>query len=134
MAIPYWNQKRAQQGYSYPEIVTEIRRRASGNYLFSKKENSARLKKALREVAILYKLSANLHDFFEAQKLDPSVGLNVFGDSAVDDAMRIMLDPFPKGNHANGIEVDGLIDLLYPGNDFEVERGITLVFIKKTAK
>ncbi|GEM_PF-6321654 len=134
MAASYWNQKRAQQGYSYPEVVTEIRRRANGNYLFSKKENSMRLKRALHEVTMLYKLSASLHDFFETQKLDSSVALNIFGDSAIDEAMQIILDPFPKGKDVESIECDGLIDLAYPGNDFEVERGITLVYIKKREK
>ena len=134
MATPYWNQKRTCQGYSYPEVVMEIRRRANGNYLFSKKENSVRLKRALQEVATLYKLSATLHDFFETQKLDPSVALNIFGGSEVDDAMRIMLDPFPKGKSTKSIECDGLVDLMYPGNDFDVERGITLVYIKKKEK
>lgn len=134
MGTPSWQKKRKEQGRSYAEVVVEIRRRAAGNYLFSNKENAVRLRRALKDAALLYKLSANLHDFLEAQQLDSGVPLDIFGDSAVDDAMRVMLDPVPSVERGGSIENDGLIDLLYPGVDFEVERGITLVYIKKREK
>lgn len=134
MATSEWKKKRGQQGLSYAEVVAELKRRAGGNYLFSKKENSERLRRAIAAAGKLFRLSAHMHDFFEAEGLDPALPLNIFGDRAVDDAINITLDPFPFGNDTHDIATDGLIDLLYPGPDFEVERGITLVYIKKKAE
>ena len=55
----------------------------------------------------------------------------VFDDSAITEAMHYMLRPFPIREKDDEIMVDGLIDYLYPGKDFEVERGGAHFYIKK---
>ena len=118
MSVPQWRQKRRGQGYSYAEVVSEIRRRAAGNYILPKKENAQRLREALLKAKLLFELSADLHDFMEARQLSANdIGQGLFGMSDMADALNTMLDPFPVGDKKTPIELDGIIDYLYPGKD-----------------
>lgn len=116
--MPRWQEKRQDQGYSYAEVVREIRRRAAGNYLLSKKENARRLREALLKAKLFFELSANLHDFMEARQLSVNdIGQGLFDMSDMADALNTMLNPFPAGDKKAPIELDGIIDYLYPGKD-----------------
>lgn len=116
----WWGQKRLMQGFSFDEVGTEILRRTVENKCgFSKRENGKRLKRALRDAEIQFRLSSHLHDFFELQNLHPKMKLNIYDESTIDDALRLLLDPFPVGKTGIRIEFDPLIDLLYPGPDYE---------------
>ena len=121
--MQHWQEKRQYQGYSYAEVELEIRRRAVGNYLLSKKENAQRLREALLKTKIFFELSANLHDFMEAQQLSAKdIGEGLFGVSDIGDSLNTMLDPFPKGDKKMPIELDSIIDNLYPGRDCDFVR------------
>lgn len=117
-----WRHRRPEQGYAYGEVKREITRRAKGEYVLTPEARDVALARALRDLEIRYKLSALLSDFLHSEGLTPESLVDLL-DCNAGDAINFSLDPFScHGERPQPIENDTLIDLLYPGKDFVLDR------------
>ena len=76
----------------------------------------------MRDLELRFKLSALLSDFIKSEGLTPD-SLTDLLDCNAGDTVHFSLDPFPcNGENTPAIENDTLIDLIYPGKMFAVDR------------
>lgn len=120
------------KGYLFKEVIAEIHRRADGNYLFSKKENEERRARAVARAVFLFEWAAHMQEFLDKRDLTPEKLLKILDNLDMNDGIMFSLNPFPRGKGTEAIKTDPLIDLLYPGKDYIVDRSENSVLVQKT--
>jgi hypothetical protein len=115
----HWSRHRTEQGYSHADVISEIRRRAKGEYKLSPDVAMSILKQGEVYVDRRFKLSALLLDFLQSEGVASSEEgiLHLLGcvkNDCADVAIACMLNPYPK--YSNGIlEGNEDVDDVYPG-------------------
>lgn len=115
-----WRLRRPEQGYSYKEVVCEIDRRARGEYVLTPEQKEQVYASAMRQLEIRFKLAALLSDFIASEGLTPESLTEIIEGG---DVIHFALNPFSCGGERTpNIANDTLIDLVYPGKMFMIDR------------
>ncbi len=109
--IKDWRLRRKEQGYCYKQVLSEIRRRAHGEYILSKEDASNALQNGELMLEVRFKVSALLSDFFKTERVSIEMQHVLFGLDSKDN-LDTLLDPFPL--LGSQIENDPLVDSVYP--------------------
>lgn len=116
-----WQKRRREQGYSFTEVLREVRRRARGEYVLPLALRDEALRSAERSMEIQFKLAALLSDFLRDEHMS-SEELVALLDCDAGDTIDFVLDPFPRSAELANVTADALIDHVYPGKFFSIDR------------
>lgn len=113
-----WRKKRAQQGYSYHEVLAEMKRRYCGERMLDKREAARRFKEGVLKLDRAFRFSSYLCDLLLGEGLNHEDLQNMAGIRDEHCLLQVLIDPVSrgkKGQHSlrNNTEVDSF----YPGRD-----------------
>lgn len=117
MAEKSWKAKRKGQGFSYEEVLKEMKRRVLGEYSLSKKEAEKRFKEGVQRLDRAYRLSALLNDFLDQEGMTYKDLLAFIGTDDGDCSLHILIDPVSRGEKRRSLRSDYFVHCFYPGAD-----------------
>lgn len=114
---------RAQQGYSYHEVLSEMKRRFEGERLLDKEEARRRFKEGVQKLNRAFRFSARFCDLLDGEKLSRHDLHQMTGIPERDCLLEVLLDPVScdkkrKRSLRNNEEVDNF----YPGYDIAAQK------------
>ncbi len=121
-----WKERIPKDGYSFNEVLAEIKRRATGEYTIMPKEARARFAAGRRELEAMYRISALIAEFLEKNALTPEelqkILISFNGEDATN-MVETLLCPIRHSKTKNRVDdslaTSGLVDELYPGTDVQ---------------
>jgi hypothetical protein len=121
MARRGWKEKRAAQGFSYDEVLEEMKRRKQGERIFSCEEAEIRFERGVQRLNRIYRLSASFNDILEREGLTYHDVLKLTGTIDHDCTLSLLLDPVSNEEGQSSLRHDEFVDGLYPGPDPSLE-------------
>jgi hypothetical protein len=116
-----WKEKRAEQGFSYVEVLEEMKRRVGDKRMLSKKESQQRFQNGVKRLDRAYKLSALLNDFLDREGMTYEDLVALTGTVDNECTLKFLLDPVTRGKKQRSLRKDYLVHCFYPGADIPFE-------------
>ncbi len=121
MARKNWREKRAGQGFSYDEVLTEMGRRVKGERIFNKKDAALRFDEGVKRLGRAYRCSALLNDFLEKEGMTYEDLCALTGTEDNEDTLHLLIDPVPRMKDQDSLRNDYNAHCFYPGADIPFE-------------
>jgi hypothetical protein len=116
-----WKDKRKGQGFSYEEVLNEMKRRVQGEYTFDNTETVRRFTEGVNRLNRAYKLSALLHDFLDREGMLYQDLVAMTGMVDHQNTLKYLLDPVPRHKKKRSLRKDYEVHCFYPGADIPTD-------------
>ena len=118
-----WKKKRAQQGYSYHEVLAEMKRRFYRERMFDKQEAARRFKEGVLRLDRAFRFSSYLCDLLNGERLTYEGLQNMAGIRDEDCLLQVLIDPVSCGKkRQRSLRNNAEVDSFYPGQDVVAEK------------
>ena len=121
VARQHWKIKRIGQGFSYEEVLNEMKRRVEGEYRFTAAESVRRLKQGVQRLNRTYRLSALILDFLDKEGMTHNDLRLLIGTHDHESTLEILLDPVSHQDKQHSLRNDYFVHCFYPGEDVPFE-------------
>ena len=112
-----WQKRRPEQGYSYLEVLRELKRRMRGDYLLPAGDRLETFQVGGMRVATQFYFAAVFSDLLKEFELTHESFLSLMGcveDDTAGTLLACILDPYAK-HEGVPISVDSQVDEVFPG-------------------
>ena len=116
-SVVYWKKKYSRQGFSYEEVLKEIRRRFEGECVLSATVSKERFDAGLKKLERSYRISAGLNKLLDREKMSHEDLLRTIGVPDDNLILELLIDPVWRRKGQTSLRRDEQVSCYYPGGE-----------------